>query len=257
MSTRDLPVIPADSQSMSLLTSWVAATEGDAEGRMWASRAYKGLCAEIDGYLLQFQCNDTHEYLTITPPLPDVPEYSNAKCTVFKWVLPKGEESWRDYVLDKLCSASSWSQRRGFDREKDDSLLRECRDYAQQYRAWNPAAPDGATITFLKDIREFVPVYPEDGVNIGDYYVDQAPHNSQFFDKDFMAMHTPHGIRGIDSWFGRQIRSLDMRDGVIGTESGVPVDELRDMVIANPHLHAVIKTDLLHNLGNYEKAAHA
>lgn len=254
---RELPNIPQDSQAHALLEGFVKATEDQASGVSWATKAYEGLCARIGGYEVSLRCNGTHQYLAIKPPLPDLPELSNKACTHLGWVLPGEGESWREYVLDRLYSAASWNRGRGRQAAKDDELLHECREYASQWRTLKLLAPDGATLTFLKELDTFVPRHPADGVGIGTYCVDQAPSRAQYFDRHFLSFLTPHGIRELDSWFGRQIRSLEPRPGTVATESGVSPGELKDMILANPHLHDVIKTDLLHNLENYARSAAA
>jgi len=73
-----------------------------------------------------------------------------------------------------------------------------------------------------------------------DYYVDQAYHNISFGDRTVTSFFTPHGINEIDTWFSKQIYG----------ESEFTKEELTKMIRRNPHLHNIIKTNLLENLNN-------
>jgi hypothetical protein len=90
---------------------------------------------------------------------------------------------------------------------------------------------------------KFKKEYPKEGVDIEDYYYDQAPRR---VDLRFMggpsisSCFLPHGIKQMDSWMGRQISG----------ESKFTKKELKKMIKHNFHLHNVIKTNLLDNLKN-------
>lgn len=74
--------------------------------------------------------------------------------------------------------------------------------------------------------------YPTD--DIGDYYVDQSPNIGMYVSSIF----TSYGIKIIDSWFSRQI--------INGCKYSKK--QLEKMIKVNPHLHNIIKTNLLDNL---------
>lgn len=177
--------------------------------------------------------------LSIKPQVPGMGW--NGKASTLVWNLPGEEETWRGYLPTEIVSAVSWHLDRASKKISDQETLLECRMYAERYQ-------EGQQVMFLEQ-------YPGPDADFEEYYRDQAPYSTQYAHMSFGAVYTPHGIRGIDSWFGRQIRSLGKRDDKILTESDVTPEELRIMILANPHLHDVIKTNLLHNLSNYEKNA--
>ncbi len=67
-------------------------------------------------------------------------------------------------------------------------------------------------------------------------YVDQAPSYGFVF-----SCYTPAGIKGLDGQFIRRIRMVNPRHAD-------KVAVLREDIIHNPHLHWVIKHNLLFNL---------
>lgn len=104
--------------------------------------------------------------------------------------------------------------------------------------------------TMYRDYTDtFKEEYPTPGVCVMDtYYVDQAaslmdltgyrgPTITSFF--------TQHGIARLDEWMGRQIRGENNFENI-------PTEELEILIKRNPHLHNVVKTNLLNNLKNNE-----
>lgn len=83
----------------------------------------------------------------------------------------------------------------------------------------------------------FIEVEPDMGV---DMYVDQSPNHSKFYDREFSAIYLETGLRRMESWMCHQIIN----------GSKYTKDELTKMIRRNPHLHNMIKTNLLDNLTN-------
>ena len=83
--------------------------------------------------------------------------------------------------------------------------------------------------------------YPDREVDFETYYRDQAPRNSGTYGFRISSMYLPYGIKKIDSWYGKQIRA--------GLPDHTP-EQLEKMIRHNPHLHNVIKTNLIENLHN-------
>lgn len=74
--------------------------------------------------------------------------------------------------------------------------------------------------------------YPKPGENIREkYYHDCSPNFGVV-----SSFYLEYGIMQIDGWFGKHIRE------------GYDKDKLEFMIKNNPHLHNVIKTNLLDNL---------
>ena len=72
-------------------------------------------------------------------------------------------------------------------------------------------------------------------------YVDQATENSYYGDRHFFAAYTPVGIKKLDSNYIKAIQ-----------EGKVDSDFLTKQIRKNPHLHPLIKENLLYNLKNRE-----
>ena len=70
------------------------------------------------------------------------------------------------------------------------------------------------------------------------YFTDQSGSIIDIYDRRITSFLLPYGIKIIDSWFSKQIQS----------ECKYSKEELKNMIRRNPHLHNVIKTDLLSNL---------
>lgn len=83
----------------------------------------------------------------------------------------------------------------------------------------------------------FEEAYP-DG-EISQYYVDQAPKLFQICGFSISSVYLPFGIKKIDSWFATEIQRR---------YSKYTKAEMEKMIKLNPHLHNVIKTNLLNNL---------
>lgn len=83
----------------------------------------------------------------------------------------------------------------------------------------------------------FLPEYPKREVPLERYYVDQVVVGpDQVGDRWFMSAYTQWGIHVMDSMFIKVIRS-----------GRYTLDQVEAMVLCNPHLHGVIKTNLIEN----------
>ena len=83
----------------------------------------------------------------------------------------------------------------------------------------------------------FLEEYPKPGVPLMWYYRDQAPIRGSLF----AACYTPSGIQELDGLFAALITQ---------GRGHYTVKQMEAMILANPHLHPVIKTNLLHNARN-------
>jgi len=76
---------------------------------------------------------------------------------------------------------------------------------------------------------------------IEEYYLDQLGFNRSYYgDRVFSSIVTWYGIKCMDSWYSHYIKNID--------ESPYTKDELTMFIKSNPHLHNIIKTNLLNNL---------
>ena len=75
-------------------------------------------------------------------------------------------------------------------------------------------------------------------LDYSDTFKRTYPKTKDIYDRRITSFLLPYGIKIIDSWFSKQIQS----------ESKYSKEELKNMIRRNPHLHNVIKTDLLSNL---------
>lgn len=82
--------------------------------------------------------------------------------------------------------------------------------------------------------------YPKKGEDIINYYYDQAASRVQIHDRVIASAWLPYGIQGMDSWYTNQI--------LMGEESKYTPKQLENFIISNPHIHDVIKTNLIENL---------
>ena len=82
----------------------------------------------------------------------------------------------------------------------------------------------------------FLEEYPKPGVPTSRYYWDLAPSRGYV-----SGCYTPWGIREIDGAFAAMITQ---------GRGHYTVKQMEAMILANPHLHPVIKTNLLHNARN-------
>lgn len=90
--------------------------------------------------------------------------------------------------------------------------------------------------------------YPPKGFNIDNYYVDQAGVQSTYVaDRSISNIYLPLGLKRIESWYIREIQRWNSSYLLRG---GYHKEELIDFIKGNPHLHNVIKTNLIHNLKN-------
>lgn len=82
--------------------------------------------------------------------------------------------------------------------------------------------------------------YPKKGVDIKEeYYYDQARRLLNKPGLQIFSAYLPLGISRMESWLGKQIRDEN---------SKYTKKEIEKMIRRNPHLHNVIKTNLLDNL---------
>lgn len=83
-----------------------------------------------------------------------------------------------------------------------------------------------------------LPFTLEDYGGIDAVYFDQAPYQTNTrIGYHFGAFYTPLGIQSIDSGYIRRI-----------LEGGSDLEDLRWEILTNPHLHPVIKENLISNL---------
>ncbi len=75
------------------------------------------------------------------------------------------------------------------------------------------------------------------GLTMEEVYLDQAKTFGYVY-----STNTPHGIRQFDEFFGKQIR--------LGESSFYSKEELELLIRRNPHLHNIIKTNLIYNSWN-------
>lgn len=95
-------------------------------------------------------------------------------------------------------------------------------------------------LSHLKRKDRFKKEYPKVGVDIIEaYYHDCSPRKGAFI----MSFFSRFGIQKIDAWFSKEIQMEE--------ESKHSPEELEKMIRRNPHLHNVIKTNLLENLHRY------
>ena len=83
----------------------------------------------------------------------------------------------------------------------------------------------------------YKPRYPKKNENIEKFYIDQSGKSVLISDRRISSNYTWWGIHQMDTWFADQIR-LENPDK----------EKLDKMIRRNPHLHNVIKTNLLRNL---------
>ena len=75
---------------------------------------------------------------------------------------------------------------------------------------------------------------------IDDFYFDQAPYYNSFYNRTISSVFLKLGLQRMEYWMFKQITG----------NSEYTKDELDEMIKRNPHLHNVIKTNLLDNLNN-------
>jgi hypothetical protein len=90
------------------------------------------------------------------------------------------------------------------------------------------------------EIQLDLPFTLEDYGGIDAVYVDQAPHHTGCRGYNFFACYTPEGIRRLDGEFCQRI--LAYKGGKREYR------RIRWAILSNPHLHSVIKQNLLYNL---------
>ena len=88
----------------------------------------------------------------------------------------------------------------------------------------------------------FKEMYVASGFPVESFYVDQGINSTVLGDRMITSFNLPLGIKWIDKWFSQRIMKRDY-DPVF----------LEKLIRRNPHLHNVIKTNLINNLNNYER----
>lgn len=88
--------------------------------------------------------------------------------------------------------------------------------------------------------------YLKDKDDIDTYYVDQAGTHSIYGDRALTSFFTWYGIKQMDSWYAKQIR--------LESDSKYTKEQLEGFIKTNPHLHNIIKTNLLLNLRTYKQS---
>lgn len=77
------------------------------------------------------------------------------------------------------------------------------------------------------------------------FYIDRATSNINIYGCRIMSSYTPYGIKQIESWFITQIQKLGTN------KEKYKAQDLEDLILRNPHLHEVIKSNLILNLNSY------
>ena len=87
----------------------------------------------------------------------------------------------------------------------------------------------------------FVEEYPDPKVRDihSAYYFDNSPRITKAYDREISSFYTQRGILQLDEWFSTQIRS-----------KSYDYELMTKMIRRNPHLHNIIKTNLLNNLNS-------
>lgn len=88
---------------------------------------------------------------------------------------------------------------------------------------------------------KFVEEHPTKNIDWNDIYRDQSIHQSVFGDRVFTSFHLKVGLKRIEGFFTREIRCEECK---------YSKEDLTKMIENNPHLHNIIKTNLLVNLNN-------
>jgi hypothetical protein len=88
-----------------------------------------------------------------------------------------------------------------------------------------------------------LPFTLEDCGGMEGVYLDQAPYRFGYGTYSFRSFYTPSGIKGLDSRFIKRIKAFN--------GGAKEYYELRWEIMSNPHLHQVVKDNLLWNLTNY------
>lgn len=81
--------------------------------------------------------------------------------------------------------------------------------------------------------------YPSKDFDMDSIYRDQAMVNTRGMGYNFFSAYLPYGIKKMDSWYSRQI--------LAGFPKNTP-EHLEEMIRKNPHLHNIIKTNLIGNI---------
>lgn len=77
------------------------------------------------------------------------------------------------------------------------------------------------------------------------FYIDRASSNTNIYGCRIMSSYTPYGIKQIESWFITQIQKLGTN------KEKYKAKDLENLILRNPHLHEVIKSNLISNLNSY------
>lgn len=87
------------------------------------------------------------------------------------------------------------------------------------------------------------------GVPIKEVYTDQGPINTHFKGYSFGCWYSPHGIQQLESDYCRRIQGTN--------RYGDPIDmnptDIAQHIAEEPHLHRIIKDNLILNLKNYNE----
>jgi len=116
--------------------------------------------------------------------------------------------------------------------------------FYDNYNRWNDK--DLSLSDIRKDFKERIfplaekngdLVYPK---SIDDLYIDQAGMQTYSFNSgNISSCFTPYGIKNIDAYFTNRIRNIDSQDDAYSVEKEIYLC---------PHLHILIKKDLLNNV---------
>lgn len=78
-------------------------------------------------------------------------------------------------------------------------------------------------------------------------YIDQAPYHTQYGDRTFFGCLLELGLKRKESWLIKQIQEHNDPNN----SPTYSPEYIAKMIRCNPHLHNIIKTDLLKNLEIY------
>jgi hypothetical protein len=82
--------------------------------------------------------------------------------------------------------------------------------------------------------------------DIKKFYYDQLYSTAYFGDRKMFSTWLPFGIHRMDAWYTLRIHQL----GLPNPKFNYSVEELELMILKNPHLHNIIKSNLISNLNS-------
>lgn len=92
---------------------------------------------------------------------------------------------------------------------------------------------------YMDEKHNYKEEYLPEGESVENYTIDYAATQIRYGERVLSSAYTWYGIKKMDCWYFKQIRLEDCK---------YSKDELADAIKTNPHLHNIIKTNLLSNL---------